>query len=221
MHGKLTGLDPNGADLVIVAGDFAPLEGWSYVDLCNQVDWVKRQFCKWCAAYPKTRFIVIPGNHDLFAQRPDELAKIKWPKNTTFLVDSAVKVNGLKIYGTPWVPYINGYWAFEEMYPDQLNERFGLIPSDTDILITHSPPMLSREKVDISIDNNSPHFGSTDLTDVIMRVRPRRHFCGHIHTGDHNPVALPHPDGTATIIHNVSRLDERYQIRYEPACVEV
>ena len=36
-HGQLEGLDPHGADLVLVAGDFAPMDGWGAKDLANQV----------------------------------------------------------------------------------------------------------------------------------------------------------------------------------------
>ena len=221
LHGQLDGLDPQDADVVLIAGDFAPMEGWSYIDLCNQVDWVKRRFCKWCAGYPKARFVVIPGNHDLFAQHPEEVEKIGWPQNTTLLIDSTVEVSGIRIYGTPWVPFINGCWAFEEAYRGQLRDKFAAIPDGIEILVTHSPPLLPRKKVDISIDNNAPHFGSQDLTDVIMRIRPRYVFCGHIHTGDHGPVVLTHPDGSTTTVRNVSRLDERYRIRYEPVQLEI
>ena len=37
LHGQLEGLDPKGADLVLVAGDFAPMNGWSAKDLANHV----------------------------------------------------------------------------------------------------------------------------------------------------------------------------------------
>ena len=45
---------------------------------------------------------------------------------------------------------------------------------------------------------------------------PRFVFCGHIHTGFHDGV-----DFEATRIYNVSRLDERYEVAYEPTWVEV
>ena len=37
LHGQLEGLDPRGADLVLEAGDFAPMNGWGAKDLANQV----------------------------------------------------------------------------------------------------------------------------------------------------------------------------------------
>ena len=41
-------------------------------------------------------------------------------------------------------------------------------------------------------------------------------LCGHIHTGQHGGV-----DFESTSIYNVSRLDERYEIAYEPTWVEI
>ena len=46
--------------------------------------------------------------------------------------------------------------------------------------------------------------------------RPRLVFCGHIHTGQHVGV-----DFEGSRIYNVSRLDERYEIAYEPTWVDV
>ena len=66
MHGQLEGLDPKGMDLVLIAGDFARLERLDFIGVCNQVDWVQRKFCAWCANYPQTKFCLIPGNHDIF-----------------------------------------------------------------------------------------------------------------------------------------------------------
>ena len=55
-----------------------------------------------------------------------------------------------------------------------------------------------------------------ELTEAIMEKRPRFVFCGHIHTGQHGGVDL---EGSR--IYNVSRLDERYEIAYEPTWVDV
>ena len=125
LHGRLEGLDPKGVDLVLVAGDFAPMHGWSAVDIDYQVCWINATLREWISSYP-----IIPGNHDLFAQNSDFLPDVRIPKNAKLLIDQADEVDGLRIYGTPWVPYINGSWAFEEMCPGQLREKFSAIPKD-------------------------------------------------------------------------------------------
>ena len=111
--------------------------------------------------------------------------------------------------------------AFEEKRPGLLKERFAEIPEGLDVLLTHSPPRLEGSDIDMSLDTMSPHFGSKDLTEAIRRVKPRYVFCGHIHTGDHNPAILSHADGSVTIVRNVSRLDEDYKVRYEPYLFEL
>ena len=220
LHGHLEGIDPGDAELILVAGDFALLEGWSYIDFFNQLWWVQHRFCAWCATYPNSQFRVIPGNHDLFAQDPEARAKLSWPDNVRMLIDEEDEVGGLRLYGTPWVPRINGRWAFEEEKSGQLAERFAAIPRGLDILITHSPPRIPRKKVDVSIAWNSSHFGSKDLANEIAIKRPRFVFCGHIHTGDHAPIVLDHGDSKTTVF-NVSRLDEEYEVAYEPLRLDI
>ena len=74
---------------------------------------------------------------------------------------------------------------------------------------------LSRN-VDRSLQTDSENFGSPELTEAISEKRPRFVFCGHIHTGLHGGV-----DFEDSRIYNVSRLDERYEIAYEPTWVGV
>ena len=39
-HGNLEGLDPSGSDVVVLAGDLAPLRGWNERALVDQVLWM-------------------------------------------------------------------------------------------------------------------------------------------------------------------------------------
>ena len=209
-------------DLVLIAGDFARLERLDFIGVCNQVDWVQRKFCAWCANYPQTKFCLIPGNHDIFVQELKMLCQISWPANVKVLIDSEDEVGGLRIYGTPWVPHINGRWAFEAPLGDEcLASRFSAIPGGLDILLTHTPPKIKHQKLDVSIDTNSPHFGSEELTAALCRVQPRLVLCGHIHSGDHKAYELVHANGAVTTIRNVSRLNEDYRIAYEPFVFEL
>ena len=107
---------------------------------------------------------------------------MRWTENAKLLIDAADEVEGLRIYGSPWVPFINGSWAFEEVWQGQLAEKFAAIPEGVDL---------------------------------------RYALCGHIHTGDHNPIVLNHDDGSKTIVRNVSRLDEDYEVRFEPYVFEL
>ena len=39
LHGSLEGLDPRGADVVVVAGDLAPMKGWGVWHVNDQRTW--------------------------------------------------------------------------------------------------------------------------------------------------------------------------------------
>ena len=221
LHGNLEGPEPKGADVVVLAGDVAPLKGRGVWHVNDQKKWINKRFREWTESYPDIQFVVIPGNHDFFPiahilfKGHDVDWKYEFSSNVHFLDDSMVEIEGVKFYGTPWVPIISYSWAFEAEH-DLLVKQFSKIPNGIDVLVTHSPPRIPRSDVDRSIQTDSEHFGSSELTEAIIDTRPRLVFCGHIHTGQHGGV-----DFEGSRIYNVSRLDERYEIAYEPTWVEV
>ena len=94
-----------------------------------------------------------------------------------------------------------------------------LDPKGADVVVLAgdiAPLRIHGSDVDRSLQTDSEHFGSQELTEAIMEKRPRSVFCGHIHTGLHGGV-----DFEGSRIYNVSRLGERYEITYEPTWVEV
>lgn len=221
LHGKLEGLNPKGADVVVLAGDIAPLRGFGPEHVNAQKKWINQRFREWTASYPEIQFVVIPGNHDFYpiAHILFKTHGIDWEydfsPNVHFLGDRGTEIGGVKFYGTPWVPIISYSWAFEGE-PDTLKKWFAKIPAGLDVLVTHSPPRIPGSDVDRSLQTGSGHFGSPELTQAIIQKRPRLVFCGHIHTGQHGGV-----DFEGSRIYNVSRLDERYEIAYEPTWVEI
>ena len=58
--------------------------------------------------------------------------------NATYLEDSSVTRMGYKIYGSPWVPDFFG--AFNVPKGVEAIRKWKAIPTDTDILLTHTPP---------------------------------------------------------------------------------
>jgi len=219
LHGNLEGLDPKDADIIVVAGDVAPIKGWGVWHVNDQVKWINKRFATWCDKYPDAEIVLIPGNHDLFAQRKDVPTRPAFAKNVHFLVDGIVEIKGLRFAGSPWIPPISGKWAYETANEDELARRFAWIPEGVDVLVTHTPPFVEGWDIDVSLQTQSPHFGSRALTDVIRRVKPKLVFCGHIHTGDHRVHDLVHADGSITKLYNVSRLNEDYCVAYEPLVV--
>lgn len=59
-------------------------------------------------------------------------------------------------------------------------------------------------------------FGSSELATVIFDRKPRYAFCGHIHTGGHECFTIGE-----TKCYNVSRLNENYEIAFDPFVFEI
>lgn len=222
MHGRLEGLDPRGCEICVVAGDFSRHMGFGRWAMKEQRDWIHDEFFAWTGGFPGTTFVVVAGNHDLCldpamtSRHVGENWKIEWPGNVKYLCDSGAEVHSLKFYGTPWVPIINCRWAFEGGR-GELKKRFSAIPENVDVLVTHAPPRLPGYLGDVSLEfgENSERFGSSELAEAVFEKRPRRVFCGHIHSGSHEPFVF----NGCTVVQNVSRVDESYEVAYEPAVV--
>ena len=221
LHGRLMGLEPQGADVVVIAGDIAPLRRRGPWHVNDQKKWINKTFKEWTASYPDIRFVVVPGNHDYFPVAHTFFPDVEndwgyeFSPNVNFLIDSGVEIGGVKFYGSPWIPIISHLWAFEAE-PDELKDWFSKIPAGLDVLVTHAPPFIPECDVDRSLQTNSRHFGSPELTEAIAEKQPRFVFCGHIHSGQHGGV-----DFGSSKIYNVARVDECYDVAYEPTWIEV
>ena len=223
MHGNLDGLDPSGCDVVVVAGDFSKLSGGGKWHLYDQKKWIQTKFFNWTDQYPDIKFVVVPGNHDMCLD-PSKIAaihdvdlRISWPDNVSLLIDSSVTVGDKVFYGSPWVPIISYRWAFEAEH-DDLIKVFSRIPDRVDVLITHAPPHIGPTSgIDRPLQRGGHEaFGSHELASAIAERRPRFSLCGHIHSGAHDATQF-----CGTVIRNVSRVDENYEIAYEPAVFEI
>lgn len=135
--------------------------------------------------------VVIAGNHDFAfdfeafdrkARVNPELrhidpAKIKNAlRSCVYLEDTEVEICGYKIWGSPWV--IQHYpGAFTLRDRSVLKSKWDLIPSNIDILLTHSPPY------GICDSDSARNFGSPELRDRVQEIKPLVHVFGHIHEG--------------------------------------
>lgn len=205
----------SGAHIVVVAGD---------VQTCNVLKPPGSAFAK-DILFPTVELlragidvVLVPGNHDFYLREQIRYGRKKWKNdlcNLHVLCDQSIELCGLKFYGTPWCPYINGRWCYEA-FEKQLARRFARIPKGVDVLVAHTPPFgIKHEKWDVSLQNppfRQLHYGSVSLRDVIERRKPRCVICGHIHTGSHSEGRIGE-----TVILNVSLLNERYEAAFDPA----
>ena len=128
------------------------------------------------------------------------------------LIDCIYIFNGIRIYGTPWSPEFYG-WAFMREDEDLYN-IFQNIPSNTDILLAHTPPWIEGERLDVVVGRND-HCGSKALAQTVTEKTNLKYaFFGHIHSGDHTPLKFGN-----TILQNVSYLNEAYQAGDYPITV--
>jgi Icc-related predicted phosphoesterase len=199
LHKNITP-DLIGGDILIHAGDI--------MNSGHRVQEVG-EFCEWFDSIDnyKTK-IFIAGNHDRMFQYSSELVMdiIDSYKSITYLQDSFVIVDGLKIYGSPWQPEFYN-WAFNlPRDGEELKAKWDLIPSDVDILITHGPAYGFVDQV----KGKEEHLGCKLLSKRIEEVKPRIHVCGHIHSG--NGITLTND----TSYFNASVLDERYYYAHKP-----
>uniref|UniRef100_M4BLI0 Calcineurin-like phosphoesterase domain-containing protein n=1 Tax=Hyaloperonospora arabidopsidis (strain Emoy2) TaxID=559515 RepID=M4BLI0_HYAAE len=172
---------PDG-DVFVHAGDFTDTGERSEVLAFNE----------FLGRLPHRYKLVIAGNHESSFDRhfyasywhhyghkqqydPDEVRALL--TNALYLEDEAVEIEGYVFYGTPWQPEFCN-WAFNLPRGDALLRQWKLIPTDTDVLITHTPPQGHGDLVGCT------SVGCADLLhEVELRVRPKLHVFGHVHEG--------------------------------------
>lgn len=209
LHGELGSLaeEVGDADILVIAGD---IQNADYLTLPE--DYFIKSFFPLIKSL-KCQVVATPGNHDFWLRKHlnQYRPKVKFPKNFHLLVDEGIELCGLKFYGTPWVPRINGLWAFER--DDGFIEEFKMIPAGIDVLITHTPPRIDKAQIDVSLEWSEAtrrHFGSYQLYRTIEEMQPKVNICGHIHSGAHSPAYINN-----TMCLNASRVNESYNVAYK------
>lgn len=226
-HGKHASLRLPPGDVLVHTGDFTENGD------ADQID----SFCKWLSEQPHGRKILIAGNHDLTlhgasyeracrdwgvpvdgceAERcAAARARIAAVPDLEYLCCSGTEVEGIAIWGAPWVPVCGGVFTRERGQP--LREVWDQIPAAVDVLLTHGPP---RGHGDLCVPRGlgmgRKHAGCTELLEAVtQRVRPAYHVFGHIHEG-HGTTT----DGTTTFV-NASSCTARGQCVQPPIVFDV
>jgi len=199
-----------GGDLLIVAGDHTARNSENEVAL----------FDYWLNEQPYRKKIVIGGNHDNVLE--DERIKLQF---CDYLLDSGTEFEGFKIWGSPWTLNFQGQneecMAFGLDTEKQLSEKWDLIPKDTDILITHSPP---HKILDGTIRKR---VGSLSLRDQIRNLPSLKlHVFGHVHEGygktyDGYRLDFEGLVGVPPLFVNASHVTLYYENINEPIIVEL
>ena len=202
-HDKVNGFLPGG-DILIHAGD---LTGRGYL---NEID----DFLKWFDKIDNyDTKIFIAGNHDFgFEDNPNQIKSLLTEyKTVDYLQDDLLLVGKgdyedmIKIWGTPWQPEFHN-WAFNLPRGEKLKEKWDMIPTNTDILITHGPP---HGKLDY-VPYSNMNVGCEELIKRVNEIKPKINVFGHIHEG-YGYVF----DGNTHFI-NAAVLNGRYEFQNKP-----
>lgn len=138
------------------------------------------EFNDWLGNLPHRHKIVIAGNHDWAFQKTSELAR-ETLFNAIYLEDNGVEIDGIRFWGSPWTPTFLD-WAYMLDRGAPIRQKWQQIPQNTDVLITHGPPMGIGDVVDMGYKNS--HVGCQDLLDRIDQLKfLKTHIFGHIHEG--------------------------------------
>lgn len=125
--------------------------------------------------------------------------------NCIYLEDASVEIYGIKIYGTPWQDILNIVlnnstvfmftyfvfilqrdrqpefckWAFNIPRGPACLEKWMQIPLDTDILVSHTPPIGHGD-----LCCSGVRAGCVELLSVLQqRLNVKYHVFGHVHEG--------------------------------------
>jgi len=211
-HNLITN-DLIGGDILICAGDIMN-SGYDKNDIYSFCDWFEK-----IDNYDTKIFIA--GNHcRYFENHPEETRGILTGyKTIDYLQDEDLVLyydgyNGdhpednVRIYGSPYQPLFHN-WAFNlPRNGEELKAKWDLIPTNTDILITHGPAQTYLDTA--GAPYNTPLLGCELLKERIDLIKPKIHVCGHIH-GGYGYYFNGH-----THFFNASILNERYNYTNKP-----
>ncbi|MEX1364135.1 MAG: metallophosphatase domain-containing protein [Nannocystaceae bacterium] len=154
---------PDG-DVLIHGGDL--LRMGTLVELEYSVQWLRE--------LPHRHKIVVAGNHDWCFARTPVPARTMLEAVATYLQDSEVTIDGVRIWGSPWQPEFF-HWAFNLPRGEALAAKWAQVPAGVDVLITHGPPRGFGDRTAAGPQ------GCDDLLAALPRIRPALHLFGHIH----------------------------------------
>ena len=228
LHGYLPKFTED-VDVVCIAGDIFPLNIQSRYT--ESIVWFTKYFVPWATKLHCDKVIIIAGNHDFAFQTLGNIGsyeyyngeyislsiedKLDLPEKIVYLQDRMYVYKGVRFYGTPWIPDLKN-WAFYKNH-DDLVDVFKNIPSDCDVLISHTAGTENDMGTSLQIPS-LPMYGCKEINDKVINTSIKLWVCGHIHTGNHKVSTLS--NGITKIV-NVSLKDEDYRVNFEPLVIDI
>lgn len=154
-------------DLLIHAGDFT---------FFGKGTRAIKDFNDWLGELPHRHKIVTCGNHEYAFDSNPKLRELI--TNGTLLLNESVMVGSAKVWASPLTVHYGG--AFGRSNAADRMRAYASIPTDTDILVTHGSPY---GVLDSSPADYPGPAGDRKLREAVIRVRPKLHIFGHVHSG--------------------------------------
>lgn len=175
LHGVLP--DTPACDLLIIAGDVCPV--WDDHSDAVQLRWLVGEFSTWLKKQPAKRKVFIGGNHDFVLEHRGRDRIDSDYIGAEYLQDSEVEVDGLRIWGTPWVPHLPN-WAFHADAA-RMQQAADDIPIGTDVVVSHGPPYGILDDLHPHAAHATHRVGADFMESAMRHVEPALFVCGHIH----------------------------------------
>lgn len=186
MHGYLQPLQGK-FDIVVASGDLSPNFTYDQYEIVMQMNWWENKMPdikRWLDGKP---FLFILGNHDYFDGFELEKLLNRHGVIARCLHDKITNFAGLNFYGFPYVPPINGKFAFESS-ADEMSAHIDKMKDAVnntyvDVIVAHCPPagILSGDF------DQGKCFGNTQMTTALYYqiskdMMPAYYLTGHIHS---------------------------------------
>lgn len=227
-HLPPTSIDVPDGDILVHSGDATFRGSRSEVE----------EFAEWFGSLPHKYKVFVPGNHDCGFEDDQQAMADLMPPCHIFMgaANGTVEIEGLKFWGSPYQPEFCS-WAFNVPRGELLRKHWATIPADTDVLVTHSPPLGMLDRVwrrpvvpgstKAKLRRAREHVGCADMWQAVHRVKPKLHVFGHIHC---DPGVVHHvwkddlrkpPLAQTTIFVNAAICDDSYQPVNPPIVIDL
>jgi predicted phosphodiesterase len=178
--------------------------------------------------------IFIAGNHDFAFEKKNQphhkgdfdwywnlmnnenlsQSDVDYLEDSEFIIESPEFSRPIKFWGSPWQPWFYD-WAFNlPRQGDELDQKWSMIPNDTDVLITHGPPNGILDLVN-NFRQPNRNVGCELLRFHMERIKPSLNVFGHIHEG----YGYKRIDNTLYV--NASICTEQYRPSNKPIVVDL
>jgi predicted phosphohydrolase len=171
-HGLHSLLNPPPYDVVVFSGDCS-----NWQDIPRNTNEVM-DFLDWFSVL-KGKKVFCGGNHDTSiyhgAISKEEFSR----RDIIYLENSSIEIDGIKFWGSPHTLTFGRGWAWNTD-PDKISAIWDLIPTNTDVIVSHGPPR-GISDLTYNFDKTLSMCGDTHLLDKCLEIKPSAVLFGHIH----------------------------------------